>query len=421
MILRLKQLSGTDDRNDLEEQHRLAIDLCDRKLYTEAENLQRKTWQTKQRALGRKDPDTLQSQYHLAWILAGLNRYEEAEILYREAWQIKQGALGQGHPDTLKSLYYLAWMMDKLKRYDEAEVLHRDVWLTRQWVLGPEHPETLKSQNNLAWTLDKLKRFEEAEVLERETWQIRQRKLGPEHPETLRSKYALAGTLGKMSRYKEARILHGEVWQTRQRVLGENSFDTLKSTASLSWFAFRLEDYAFALELGQGLLPKVAVLPSQEREDLEWTVKSNLAEFLYENGHDYEAEKMFYNVIQTATTDDSEEESLTRFCHTVVSANNHSLDSPLPDIDAASKQNLGRRLLETIDRLSAGHESNNLSGPGRASQYETSSFVTCQETHTFFEGLVTQAEPSIASVETTISTIRNVSICMPGIMYLFIY
>ena len=327
--------------------------------------------------MGREDPDTLESQYRLAWVLSELKRYEEAETLHRETWQTRQRVLGQEDRDTLWSQYRLAWVLGSLNRYEEAETLYRDIWQTKQRVLGREDRDTLKSQFELAWVSGKLKRYEEAEALDWQTWQI------------------------------------------RRRLLGDNSLETLESLLNLSSSVFCLEKYALALELGRDLLSKIVSLPPGERREIEEKGKCRLAECLFENGYDHEAEKVLHDTIQEGIIDDTETESIMKWYLRAITRTIHSPDSPLPWMDADLLQSTGwlngKRISKMIGQLSPRHKDSDHLELRDTSLQETSSVVISEESQSFINGLVSRADSSITSIETEIHTIQNVSMSLTGV------
>ena len=168
----------------------------------------------------------------------------------------------------------------------------------------------------------------------------------------LERQYQLAKELSDRKLYTEAESVHRQTWQARQRVLGHEHPNTLRSQNQLAWTLGELMRYEEAEILNrQTWQTRLRVLRQEDPDTLH--SQHYLAWTLYQ---------------------------LKRYEES-----------------------------ETIDRLSAGNKSSSLPGLRDISSQETSSFVTCQESKTFLEDLVSQAEPSVASVETTISIIQNVS------------
>ena len=98
----------------------------------------------------------------MAGSLSEQGKYAEAEALQRKTLEIRERVLGPEHPHTLISLNNLAFSLKSQGQYAEAEAPYRKALGTRERVLGPEHPETLVTLNNLAVTLLSLDRASEA-------------------------------------------------------------------------------------------------------------------------------------------------------------------------------------------------------------------------------------------------------------------
>jgi tetratricopeptide (TPR) repeat protein len=89
-------------------------------------------------------------------------KYEEAEMINRRALDGREKVLGEKHPDTLQSLSSLAFVLLNQGRYEEMEAMNRRALGGREKVLGEEHPDTVKSFNNLASALQRQGKCEEA-------------------------------------------------------------------------------------------------------------------------------------------------------------------------------------------------------------------------------------------------------------------
>ena len=76
--------------------------------------------------------------------------YDEAEQMDRRALDSREKMLGKEHPDTLTSVCNLASVLRYQGKYGEAEPMNRRALDDNEKVLGKEHPSTLKSVSNLA-------------------------------------------------------------------------------------------------------------------------------------------------------------------------------------------------------------------------------------------------------------------------------
>ena len=88
-----------------------------------------------------------------AWYTAEQGNYNDAEQMDRRALDSKEKVLGKEHPDTLTSVSNLALVLQYQGKYDEAEQIDRRALDGREKALGKEHPDTLISVSNLALVL----------------------------------------------------------------------------------------------------------------------------------------------------------------------------------------------------------------------------------------------------------------------------
>ncbi|KAL8766753.1 MAG: hypothetical protein Q9194_006182 [Teloschistes cf. exilis] len=87
----------------------------------------------------------------------GRGKYEEAEPMNRRALDGRDKVLGKEHPDTLASVSSLASVLRNQGKYEEAEPMNRRALDGRDKVLGKEHPNTLTSVSNLASVLQRIR------------------------------------------------------------------------------------------------------------------------------------------------------------------------------------------------------------------------------------------------------------------------
>ncbi|KAI8680532.1 NACHT domain-containing protein [Fusarium keratoplasticum] len=194
--------------------------------YEEAEQMNRRALEGREKVLGREHPDTLTSIHNLGWVLRSQGKYEEAEQMNRRALEGCEKVLGREHPHTLTSVSNLASVLQDQGKYKEAEQMHRRALEAREKVLGREHPDTLTSIHNLGWVLRSQGKYEEAEQMNRraleghekgkyeEAEQMNRRALegcekvlGREHPHTLTSIYNLAYLLHRQACFSDAGLI----------------------------------------------------------------------------------------------------------------------------------------------------------------------------------------------------------------------
>ena len=89
------------------------------------------------------------SMANLAMTYWNQERWKEAEELQVKALEIRQRVLGKEHPDTLISVHNLAFLFKRQGRDGEATALMEDCIRMRKRVLGPDHPDTTDSQDIL--------------------------------------------------------------------------------------------------------------------------------------------------------------------------------------------------------------------------------------------------------------------------------
>ncbi|KAH8669305.1 hypothetical protein BGZ61DRAFT_483478 [Ilyonectria robusta] len=111
-------------------------------IYKEAEEMNRRALETKERVLGREHPSTLTSINNLATVLQDQGKYEEAEQMNRRALDASEKVLGREHPSTLTSVYNLAYLFHRQTRFSEAAKLYERACNGYVEVLGSDHPTT---------------------------------------------------------------------------------------------------------------------------------------------------------------------------------------------------------------------------------------------------------------------------------------
>ena len=70
-------------------------------------------------------------------------KYEEAEAINWRTLELKEKALGVEHPDTLISVWWLAHLLQNQKRFHDAFILYQRASIGYQEILGLSHPTTL--------------------------------------------------------------------------------------------------------------------------------------------------------------------------------------------------------------------------------------------------------------------------------------
>ena len=346
----------------------LSLMLYELKRFEEVESLDRWLWQTRERILGLNDPKTLQDQANLCADLSRLERYDEAESLRRQIWQVAEHESGKDHPSALDALHQVALVIGEQKKFSEEEALHRQIWLTRQRVLGNDHPQTLSSQHEIGRALLDSRRLKEAEPI-------------------LQAAY-----------------------EATERVQGDLDFATLESLNSLLLCTIRLDQAPLALELAERFSNKISLLPVKDRKNFPWVSQQLLAEALYENGRDRDAEQILRRLLARGIVKKADAESYIRFKLAVMETDTKGSNLPLPSLPQTAEHYFkGRRFLDilqkrrlldenrvALDNVSTSHESNSANGLSPSPQ-------------AFVKDLVAHSNPNVVSIETAISPIFMVS------------
>jgi tetratricopeptide (TPR) repeat protein len=116
--------------------------IVDNKKYEEAEQMDRRAVEGREKVLGKEHPSTLTSVNNLAVMLQDQGKYDEAEPMNRRAVEGYENALGKEHPDTLNSVYC------QRKRYDTASELYQRACDAYKRILSSQHPITVACCND---------------------------------------------------------------------------------------------------------------------------------------------------------------------------------------------------------------------------------------------------------------------------------
>ncbi|KAL6406226.1 Kinesin light chain [Ilyonectria robusta] len=214
--------------------------------YKEAEQMNRRALNAREKVFGREHPSTLTSISNLALVLQHQGKYEEAEQMNRRDLDGCEKVLGREHPDTLTSVNNLAGVLQDQGKHEEAEQINRRALDAKEKVLGREHPSTLTSISDLALVLRAQGKYEEAEQMNRRALDAYEKVLGREHPDTLTSVNNLAGVLQYQGKYEEAEQMNRRALDAKEKVLGREHPSTLASVYNLAYLFHRQSRFAEA-------------------------------------------------------------------------------------------------------------------------------------------------------------------------------
>jgi len=269
----------------------------------EAEHLQIKVLDTRNKILGVEHPDTIHAMENLASTYYKCGKYIEAEKLDIQVLDATNRIFGVEHPKTIIAMEYLASAYYKLAKYTEAEELEVQVLDARNRILdsrtkilGVEHLDTIRAMENLAVTYGHLKKYTEAEKLKIQVLDAANRILGVEHPYTLVAMANLATTYKYLGKYTQAEKLEMQVFNVRNRILGVDHPDTICARGNLSVTYGCLGKYTDAEKLDIQVLDANNRILGVEHPDTILAMKK-LASSYRNLGKYTEAEKMDIQVL----------------------------------------------------------------------------------------------------------------------------
>jgi tetratricopeptide (TPR) repeat protein len=202
--------------------------------YKEAEDMNRRALEGRERALGKEHPTTLKSVGNLAVTLQFQGKYEESEDVSRRAFEGCEKVLGKEHPNTLGCMDNLAVALQSHGKYEQAEDMSQRALRGYEKVLGKEHPDTIGSVANLAAMLGLLGKYDQAEDMNQRAVEGYEKALGKEHPDTLMSMDNLAIVLRFQGKYDQAENMHQRALRGYEKVLGKEHPITLGSITNLA-------------------------------------------------------------------------------------------------------------------------------------------------------------------------------------------
>ena len=264
--------------------------------YTEAEKLEMQVLDARNKMLGVNHPDTITALANLAETYEDLGKYTEAEKLKLQVLEASNKILGVEHLDTMGAMANLAATYQYLGKYTEAEKLEIQALDGRNGILGVEHLGTIRAMANLAATYCNLGQYTQAEKLKMQVLDARNKMLGVEHPYIILAMANLAATYGKLGKYTEAEMLEMQVLDARNRVLGVEHPESVKAMANLAATYGHLGKYAEAEKLVMQVLDARNRIFGMEHPDTV-DAMANLAA-TYGNLRKYaEAEKLEMQVL----------------------------------------------------------------------------------------------------------------------------
>jgi tetratricopeptide (TPR) repeat protein len=284
-----RRLFGPDHPATLAAQHDLAV--AYKRLGDErALPLAQRTYEARQKALGRDHEDTITSLDEYADQVRPSD-LPEAERLTRDALERSRRTLGENARLTMALACNLAQIFRTRGAMDEAEKLNRDIYARRQKLLGSEHPDTLNVASHLATLL--YERGATGEALQIFTYAAAgyQRSLGPDHNDTLAVRNNLAVLLWMNKRFPEAEREFREIAAAYSRTIGADSPDGLLARYNLARVVLAAGRPQESLAIYREMMP-VAEKKMTAKEASLANYRTGYARTLAEAGHRAEAERM---------------------------------------------------------------------------------------------------------------------------------
>jgi D-Tyr-tRNAtyr deacylase len=290
------KILGVDHPETINALENLAATYCNLGKYIEAEKLEIQVLNGRNRILGVEHTDTINAIENLASTYSNLGKYKEGEKLQIQVLDARNKILGVEHSDTIFSMANLAAIYYHLGKFIEAEKLEIQVLDARNRILGVEHPHTILAMGNLASTYRNMGKYTEAEKLEIQVLDARNRILGVEHPDTIVAMANLASTYHQLGKDKEAKELKIQVLDARNRILGVEHPDTITAIANLASTYRNLGKYTEAEKLEVQVLNARNRILGVEHPDTIFAM-ANLAATYYNLGKFIEAEKLEIQVL----------------------------------------------------------------------------------------------------------------------------
>lgn len=188
--------------------------------YDEAEALQRRSLEIRERLFGPDHVDVAASLQGVADVFENRGRYAEAGELYRRAVEIKERALGPDHPEVGRTLNGLANSFTYQGRYDEAKALYERIITILEHAPEPNWGRVGTAVHNLANVYVYQGRYAEARPLFERALGIVERTVGPDAPKSGLSVYGIADVEFVMGRYAEAEPYYERALAIFENALG---------------------------------------------------------------------------------------------------------------------------------------------------------------------------------------------------------
>ena len=225
---------GWDHPETMDFMAKIAASWFDQGLFEDTEALQRQIVDASRERQGEKHPVTLQAMYRVGITQLKRGRYDESEMLQVQVYKKQREALGIEHNDAIATLLELAHSWSLLGRFAEAELANRQAIKMREGTLGPAHTDTIEAIAGLARILSETGRNEEAEAALIQVLEAKKETLGPKDQSTIWIMGDLALARIRQGRWAEAEPMEREVLELKKEVYGPTHPATTYSMADLA-------------------------------------------------------------------------------------------------------------------------------------------------------------------------------------------
>ena len=130
--------------------------------YDEAEQMDRRALDSREKMLGKEYPSTLTSVSNLALVLRYQGKYGEAEPMNRRALTGYEKVLGKEHPDSLTSAYCLTYLLHQQQKYRMAKPFYERALVGYEKVFRSHHPTIKACSEHYTSLLQELDKIETA-------------------------------------------------------------------------------------------------------------------------------------------------------------------------------------------------------------------------------------------------------------------
>ena len=186
----------------------------------EAEKMDTRALQGKEKALGPNHTSTLNTVNNLGILYRKQGKLAEAKKMYIRALQGYEEAFGSNHPSTLSTVNGLGNLYANQGKLAEAKKMYIRALQGREEALGPDHISTLSTVNNLGNLYANQDKLAEAKKMYIRALQGREKALGSDDISTLGTVHNLGNLYKVQGELAEAEKMYLRALQGYEKALG---------------------------------------------------------------------------------------------------------------------------------------------------------------------------------------------------------